>query len=268
MIFYMEDLCFEKMIYRGITVQLSDSPIILDREIHTYHEILYCIDCDAILHTENQPERVTGERLLIIPKGYYHFFEPLNGERFARLKISVSEEMIAQMPLTHITERLCVAAEISQPVAHLLRQICERMREEATEVRDFYVYHAVLLLLAELNREEHTESSERRAVDESILRCIDYISQNLSKDLSIDVLAREIGASPSNLTHSFQREMGISVHRYITQKRMILARDLLLAGAHASKIYADCGYRDYSSFYKAYVRIFGCAPSERVEKQI
>ena len=47
---------------------------------------------------------------------------------------------------------------------------------------------------------------------------------------------------------------------------MILARDLFLSGEHASKIYADCGYRDYSSFYKAYVRIFGFAPSEKEEK--
>jgi AraC-like DNA-binding protein len=254
------------MTYRGITVQLSDSPIILDREIHTYHEILYCIECDAILHTENQQERVKGERLLMIPKGCYHFFEPLNRERFARLKISVPDEMIAEMPLKHITERLRVAQEISPPVAHLLKQICGRMREEKTDESVFYVYHAVLLLLAELNRKEHTESSDKRSVDATVLRCIDYISQNLSKELNIEQLAKAVVASPSYITHIFKREMGISVHRYIVQKRMILARDLLLSGEHASKIYADCGYRDYSSFYKAYVRIFGFAPSEKVEK--
>jgi AraC-like DNA-binding protein len=55
--------------------------------------------------------------------------------------------------------------------------------------------------------------------------------------------------------------LGISVHRYITEKRMMHAFSKIKDGALPTKIYTECGYNDYATFYKAYVKIFGKAPS-------
>lgn len=99
-----------------------------------------------------------------------------------------------------------------------------------------------------------------------MVRITEHISHNLSGDLSVRNLAKTFNVSPSFLTHRFQKEVGISLHRYITQKRMIYARECIDAGKKPTKIFADCGYKDYSSFYKAYCDFFSMSPSAQGKK--
>ena len=56
--------------------------------------------------------------------------------------------------------------------------------------------------------------------------------------------------------------MGISLMKYIRQKRLLMARHLLEKGERPLSIYSKCGFSDYTTFYKAYVKYFGKAPSE------
>ena len=94
-----------------------------------------------------------------------------------------------------------------------------------------------------------------------------YVSDNLSGDLSVETIASAVNISSSGIIHSFKKELGISLHNYITQRRLIYARELIINGHQPSKIYTDCGYSDYSSFYRAYVKFFGRPPSKEKTDQ-
>ena len=99
-------------------------------------------------------------------------------------------------------------------------------------------------------------------INEEIVKVIAYISEHLSSNLNVKLLAKTANVSPSFLTHKFPKEVGIPLHRYIVQKRMVYAKERIDLGERPSKIYVDCGYRDYSSFYKAYLNFFGVPPSQ------
>ncbi|MBR2181446.1 MAG: AraC family transcriptional regulator [Oscillospiraceae bacterium] len=53
-----------------------------------------------------------------------------------------------------------------------------------------------------------------------------------------------------------------AIYRYITEKRLIYAHNLITNNNPPTKIYLDCGYRDYTSFYRAFVKMFGYPPSQ------
>ena len=72
-----------------------------------------------------------------------------------------------------------------------------------------------------------------------------------------------MNVSPSTLTHSFKKDMNISVYRYILKKRLVLAQQKILSGEPAQKAALDCGFNDYSGFYKQYKKTFGIAPSRQ-----
>ena len=250
----------------GFRLQLSNSLSITEREIHPYHEILYCPDVQTVLHTENRQLKLGGKNLLIIPKGHYHMIDLMRINRFPRLKICVPDEIVSKIPCCGLFSDLRVISTLNLHTELLLRQIGELIPAEPTDLQDFYLSSAVMMLLAELSTLPPTSQGAYKENNALMIQITRYITKNLAGDLSVQTLAKVFSVSPSFLTHRFQKEIGISLHRYITQKRMIYARERIDNGDKPTKFYADCGYKDYSSFYKAYCDFFSHSPSEQVEK--
>lgn len=97
-----------------------------------------------------------------------------------------------------------------------------------------------------------TDSCNAKIVD--ILR---YINDHLTGDLSIDSLARKFYISKYYMMRRFKQETGYTLGQYISQKRLLFAKELLASGIPASQVCFDCGFRDYSTFSRAYRKAFG-----------
>ena len=117
-------------------------------------------------------------------------------------------------------------------------------------------------LVAELSMTDiDSNISEYLDHDPLIAECISYINKNFTTKFTIETMATKLGLSPSTLFHEFKKAVGISIHQFVTEKRLVYAQKLLFENNMATKIYADCGFNDYSSFYKAYQKMFGHPPS-------
>ena len=133
----------------------------------------------------------------------------------------------------------------------------------------FHAYAAFLMLISELDMYDIDEDNYNPVQENSVINSIaEYISDNLSGNLDIKSLAEIMHISPSGITHMFKKEFGIPIHKYIMQKRLVYAKRLVENGEQLSKIYTDVGFKDYSSFYKAYKNYFGYAPSKDKCKKI
>ena len=126
-----------------------------------------------------------------------------------------------------------------------------------------------LQLLIHLNREmvkdhTHRDKSASRN-DPKIERALSYINDHLSEDLSVDTLAGQVYTSKYHFMRRFKELTGCSVHRYITQKRLLAAADLLRGGASAQNACARCGFQDYSAFQRAFRAQFGMTPRDMLK---
>lgn len=88
-----------------------------------------------------------------------------------------------------------------------------------------------------------------------------YINDHISKDISLDALSRRFFVSKYYLCRAFKRRNGVSIHGYITHKRVMYAKQLIDNGESASGAAYKVGFCDYSAFYRAYVKIIGKSPS-------
>ena len=95
-----------------------------------------------------------------------------------------------------------------------------------------------------------------------IIEIIEYIGNNLSKDLSIDLLADHFYMSKYHMMRTFKNETGYSIHQYISEKRILLARSYIMGGMPATNACIECGFRDYSSFSRAFKNQLGIMPSD------
>lgn len=90
----------------------------------------------------------------------------------------------------------------------------------------------------------------------------EYITDNLTQPLSLDKIADEFFISKSHLCRIFKAATGLTVNKYITMKRLNLARTLFKSGNSLNSACIEAGFSDYSSFYRAYVKKFGHPPGK------
>ena len=96
-------------------------------------------------------------------------------------------------------------------------------------------------------------------------RIIAYVNENLTADITLDEIASQVHLSPSQLSRVFKRLSGTSVHEYILTKRLILFHEKIKSGLGAIEASAECGFRDYSAFYRLYKKRFGTSPTKKAQ---
>lgn len=100
--------------------------------------------------------------------------------------------------------------------------------------------------------------------DTQAYRIIRHVNAHLAEPLSLDELSNHFYLSKSQLCRLFKKATGTTLWHYVTVKRLAKAQELIAAGAHPTHIYTRCGFNDYSTFYRAYVKAYGTAPGGEV----
>jgi len=77
---------------------------------------------------------------------------------------------------------------------------------------------------------------------------------------SLAELAELCGVSRFQLLRGFAREVGITPHAYLVQRRVTLVRQLLSAGRSLTDAALAAGFADQSHMTRAFVRQFGVTP--------
>lgn len=98
--------------------------------------------------------------------------------------------------------------------------------------------------------------------DDTVNSIIKYINENLNGDLAIETLAGKFYLSRYYLMHKFKSCTGYSLHNYVIQKRLIMANELIKMGKPATEAAMECGFNDYSSFMRAFKKMFSYSPSQ------
>jgi len=112
-----------------------------------------------------------------------------------------------------------------------------------------------------LGTEDHKETNDVE-YDEAVAAILNYINESLKETLSIEGIAEKFYMSKYYLMHKFKAQTGYTVHNYILQKRLILARELIKKGKPVTEVYIDCGFSDYSNFIRAFKNSYGVSPKK------
>ena len=130
----------------------------------------------------------------------------------------------------------------------------------------------LLELLVTLRRYQQQESilypAPMQPKNDRILDVLKYLDEHLCEDLDINHLAEQFYISKYHLMRLFHKETGSTIHAYLIQRRLLMARELIKKGVNATDACYRSGFRSYSSFTRAYSKNFGTTPTGRKDPAI
>jgi AraC-like DNA-binding protein len=89
----------------------------------------------------------------------------------------------------------------------------------------------------------------------------DLLDTHVVAGLSLTDAGAVLHADPSHLVRTFTRAFGLPPHRYLTGRRVDLARRLLLAGVPAGRVATDAGFHDQPHLTRTFTRYLGTPPA-------
>lgn len=111
--------------------------------------------------------------------------------------------------------------------------------------------------------------SRNDAVQQDMVqRVIAYVDQHYMHDIGIKQIAEEFQVTPNYLSSLFHKKHGRTFIKYLTETRMLKAKELLLREPQRKvlDVAEAVGYYSTRHFTKLFTEHFGCYPSEIREK--
>jgi len=243
---------------------------------HNRNEILYFISGRASYLVEGSVYKLVPGSIMIMRSGEMHKIVIEDNQPYERMalhfdadimnlidKNGVLSEPFNNRPLGvgnfyssndirigHIYE--CLKSIDSSPEDNEMRRI-------AITSNLFAILYEIKLAFDERGNKKFSN----RPVQSLVGEIIAYINANLSSQLSLEMLSEKFFISKNHLNRIFKIATGVTVWEYIKLKRLIMARNSILAGSSAIAACQSSGFNDYSAFYRAYKERFGVSPKNQ-----
>lgn len=244
---------------------------------HDFHKLLWFISGNVEYHIEGKAYKLEPHDILLINSGQIH--KPFIGtdEPYERYVFYISKEFLEEHSEKESSLDLCFqmahkeegsVVRLSPSDSGLLFEtvrLLEQAEKEQAYASEMYRRILFLKLLIELNRccVRNCDVFHKMArYDKKIVEMIHYINDHLKEDLSIESISSHFYLSKYHMMRKFKEETGYSMHQYIVEKRILAARNMILSGTPATTACMECGFKDYSTFSRAYRKLLNRIPSD------
>lgn len=249
---------------------------------HDFHKILLLMKGNVSYCVEGRTYDLQADDIVFVPAGEVHRPVLHDTAIYERIIIYISKDYLNTYRTNNYDLSQCLI-EAHQKQSHVLRvpafgttklgQIVREL-EQSLDSNEYAneLYHNLLFLefMIQLNRvaiHDGIEYLSNSSSNKKMIDVIDYLNEHLTDDLSIDFLAETFYLSRYHLMHAFKEETGYTIGNYLSTKRLLLARDRIRQGEPITNVCYECGFRNYSTFSRAYKKNFGCSPREQLSQQ-
>lgn len=246
----------------------------VDYHYHEFPKLIFLWSGSGNYAMDGKKYIVQDRDILLIGKQMVHRpeFEP--GTTYERTIIYISPQFLKR----YGTEDCDLEISFEMEAGSVLRtkenpklfDMASELEHELSEERyGKSVMSNVLLLrlLVECGRvaraQQQTNSNLITTENVRVLEIMKYIDTHLSEEISIEQLAERFYFSKYHMMRLFRQETGQSIYEYLTLKRLLHAKDMIVHGENATESCYSSGFRSYSSFTRAYAKYFGMTPTGR-----
>lgn len=243
-----------------------------DSHIHQCYEFIHILKGKLLYTVEDKEYMITDGDLIITKPLEFHSFSFPEKCVYQREFLHIYPGMLKDYPeltktLDHRTpeflNRIPKVIVEKYGIDKIFRGLEEHCANPVPETH-FMVFTYALQLACKISQILRCETLTKQEVitnpkTNSVCR---YIDSHYKENLTIEKISKHIYMSPSHASRLFKKETGMTIKSYLTMRRITNAKSLIMQGNKTMNIYSDCGFSDYSSFYRAFTKYVGMTPNE------
>ncbi|MDF2844567.1 MAG: rhaS 9 [Herbinix sp.] len=246
---------------------------------HDFNKIMILLSGNINYTIEGKNYMLKPYDIVLVNAGEIHRPSILDNSAYERIIIYVSTQFLSkykgeEYDLGYCFERANTEDSNVLRVASMekskLYQVCQELEhsfEDQAYAKELYQKILFLEFLIQLNRtaiSNHINYLDSANANSKLIKIIEYINEHLTEELSIDVLADQFYLSRYYLMHFFKEETGYTIGNYITEKRLLLAKSLVQNGSTITEACFQSGFKNYSTFSRAFKKAFRTVPRNAV----
>ena len=244
---------------------------------HDFYEIYFLLEGSVSYWVEGQNYHLKpGDIILINPMVLHRPVLEKGGFVYERIVLWIEKPFLESLsqngaelfgcfegPLSVKTNILRLNASRQKEILTALKLLVKESYSEDYGAETFATGILMQLMVSlnriSLNRDTTPDERESSSV---VPQVMSYIREHYSNELSLEGLAQHFFVSKYHLSHEFSRAVGTSIHRYITLRRILAAKQLISEGVQAGEAAVRCGFKDYTGFYRAFKAEYGKGPRD------
>lgn len=247
----------------------------MDMHIHDCYEIYYSISGGKQFLIDNKFYSIEPGNLFIINQYESHKITQVDKAVHERIVLSIHPEYTKRLSSTETNLDACFAsrpgnfchkiAPSKEQQSRFLYYINKIADAEGYghDIVEQAAFMELLVLLNGLALSNHPAKAPASCVyNHQVDDILKYINQNISSPLTIGQLAAEFYLSESYICRIFKSATGTTVNKYISARRISIAKALLGDGLSVTEAFEKSGFTDYSNFFKSFTKAVGISPKK------
>lgn len=238
---------------------------------HDFFEVYWFLDGDIMFAFEGEMLDIIPGEMIIISNHQLHRPMLKSNCTYHRKRITFSPDTILKLDYDGanlyrlLTSRKIIRLSKEIVKEHKLDILFNEIEYEMNNSSYYHELATAIKLFYFLIKSESVCQNNITASDNICnnvaLEIINYINKNISSDLSYKKIAEKFFFTSKNLYKVFKKETGFTLANYVKQRRIINAKALLSMGHSAIYAASASGFKDYSVFYRSFIKETGVSPT-------
>ena len=242
----------------------AESPLQCNAHLHYHLELLCLLGGTTHAYVDSCEYRLEAGDIFLVFPNQIHRFESFEKENY--LLFIINPDMMPELcrlftnalPLSNVVR----GAAKDAALLDCLRTMAASQSVEENPYRDVILKGQMLSFFGDLlHRMDLTKP--REGDSQSLKAVVRYCSQNFTKELSLEILERELHISKYYISHLFSHKLNMRFNDYVNSLRISDAcRYLRQDSRSVTEISELVGFATLRTFNRAFIKQIGMTPSQ------
>lgn len=262
--------------------RISDGHFGNELHYHDHYEIFFSLSGNLRYTIEGQSFNLEVGSMLIIPPYEFHRLDEQMDGHAERIGLRFDAKILNELSVENCDLSMCF--DKYSPKFKYLLQLSESQKRElyyllqglineqdnqafgkALAAKSLLTQFLIILNRTAIENEDIVDYSDD-PFSHLVRQVLDYMELHYSEDISLEQLENKFFVSRHKITQQFTKLVGYPPYRYLLNLRLRNAQRLLKKGENPQQVATNCGFTDYSNFYRRFKTSYGCSPRKFLQQ--
>jgi AraC-like DNA-binding protein/mannose-6-phosphate isomerase-like protein (cupin superfamily) len=248
----------------------------MEMHIHDCYEVYFSISGGKQFLIDNKVYDIAPGDLFLINQYDSHYLTQIEKEKHERIVIMIDPDYMKEISSKETNLDACFQ-ERNDKFSHKISLTSEQQSRflyfvnkiltsngYGHDLLERVTFIELFVLINQIVNEKNSDKVEDRpsTYNEQVDAILSYLNNNIQYPISIGDLSKQFYISESYICRIFKSATGTTINKYMTARRISIAKSLLAEGIGVSDVCEKCGFSDYSNFLKAFTKSVGISPKK------